>query len=168
MEDLKTLEKIKLLHPKLRDEALEIYKEICKEVKHPVLCRFTHTLRTPAEQDALYAQGRTKPGKIVTNAKSLSSMHNYGLAIDIVLLMDKNNDWKYETVSYDTKIDADRDGKSDWMEIVRIFKEFGWEWGGDWKFYDAPHFQKTFGYSIRQLKDLYISGKVDKNNYVLI
>lgn len=168
MIDPKTIEKIKLLHPKLRDEVTEIYEKISEALTKPVMCRFTHTLRTPAEQDALYAQGRTKPGKIVTNAKGLSSMHNYGLAIDIVLLHDKDNDWKYETVSWDTKLDADKDGKSDWMEVVRIFKEYGWEWGGDWKFYDAPHFQKSFGYSIKQLRDLYTSGKVDKNNYVMI
>jgi peptidoglycan LD-endopeptidase CwlK len=41
-------------------------------------------LRTPAEQDALYEQGRTTPGHIVTNAKAGQSMHNYGLAVDVV------------------------------------------------------------------------------------
>ncbi len=43
------------------------------------------TLRTAAEQDALYAQGRTKPGRIVTNAPgiSYSSYHQWGTAFDI-------------------------------------------------------------------------------------
>jgi hypothetical protein len=64
--------------------------------------------------------------------------------------------------------DLDGDGKADWMEVVAIFKQYGWTWGGDWKFKDAPHFEKTFGYSTRSLLNLYNSGKVDKNNYVLI
>ena len=95
-------------------------------------------------------------------------MHNYGLAIDVVLLLDRDGDGVFTEASWDTKGDYDADGVADWMEIVRVFKEFGWEWGGDWKFYDAPHFQKTFGKSVRELLALYKSGKVDKNNYVLI
>jgi peptidoglycan L-alanyl-D-glutamate endopeptidase CwlK len=163
-----TIERIALLHPKLRDEALAIYEEIVDVLGDKVMCRFTHTLRTIAEQNKLYAQGRTTPGRIVTNARGGQSFHNYGLAIDIVLLQDKNNDWIYETLSYDTKADFDKDGKRDWIEVVEIFKQYGWEWGGSWKFVDAPHFQKTFGYSVRKLLELHKAGKVDKNGYVLI
>lgn len=162
-----TLNRIQLLHPKVREEAMEIYEEICKALTGKAICRFTFTLRTIAEQDALYAQGRTKPGKIVTKARGGFSMHNYGLAIDVVLLLDRDGDGRYTEASWDTKGDFDADGVSDWMEIVRIFKEFGWEWGGDWKFYDAPHFQKTFGYSVRQLLALHRAKKVDKG-YVKI
>lgn len=168
MKDSVTLERIKLLHPKLRDEALEIYEEICKRLTGKAMCRFSFTLRTFAEQDALFAQGRTKPGKIVTNARGGLSMHNYGLAIDVVLLLDRDGDGKFTEASWDTKGDFDADGVSDWMEIVRVFKEFGWEWGGDWKFYDAPHFQKTFGKSVRELLALHKAGKVDKNGFVLM
>ena len=46
--------------------------------------RVVQALRTKAEQDALFAQGRTAPGHIVTNARGGHSMHNYGLAVDIV------------------------------------------------------------------------------------
>lgn len=166
--DRLTLERIKLLHPKLRDEASAIYEDICKEIKGNVICRFTHTLRTFAEQDALYAKGRTKAGSIVTNSRAGFSFHNYGLAIDIAMLIDKDNNWIYETLSYDVKADHDKDKKSEWLEVVNIFSQYGWEWGGNWKFYDAPHFQKTYGYSVRQLLNLHKSGKVDKNGYVLI
>jgi peptidoglycan L-alanyl-D-glutamate endopeptidase CwlK len=148
--DKVTLDRIQLLHPKLRDEAAQIYSEICEELKNKAMCRFAYTLRSFAEQDALY---NAKPQ--VTKAKGGQSYHNYGLAIDIVLIVDKDGDGKYETASWDVKADFDGDGKSDWMEVVAIFKRHGWEWGGDWKFYDAPHFQKTLGYSIVQLQALH-------------
>ena len=160
MKDQKTLDRIKLLHPKLRDEAGQIYDEICSALTGRAMCRFSFTLRTFAEQDALFAQGRTKPGSVVTKAKGGLSMHNYGLAIDIVLIIDG------KTASWDVKGDFDGDGKSDWMEVVTIFKQHGWEWGGDWKFYDAPHFQKTFGKSVRELLALHEAGKVDEHGFV--
>lgn len=163
-----TIERIKLLHPKLREEAMDIYEEICRELSGKAMCRFSYTLRTFAEQDALFAQGRTKPGRIVTKARSGSSMHNYGLAIDVVLLLDRDGDGKYTEASWDTKGDFDSDGVSDWMEIVRVFKEYGWTWGGDWKFYDAPHFEKPLGYSVRQLLAMHKNKQVDKNGYVKI
>lgn len=161
MKDTKTIERIALMHPNLRDEVYSIYVDILNELNGKAFCRFTHTLRTFAEQRELYAQGRTKAGKIITNAREGFSYHNYGLAIDIVLIKGKDAIWDVES-------DFDGDGKSDWMEIVQIFKEYGWEWGGDWKFIDKPHFQKTLGYSVRSLYNMYMSGKVDSNNYVRI
>jgi peptidoglycan L-alanyl-D-glutamate endopeptidase CwlK len=168
MKDEKTLERIQLLHPKLRDEALTMYDEIVASLTGRAACRFAYTLRTFAEQDGLFAQGRTKPGAIVTKAKGGQSYHNYGLAIDIVLLVDKDKNGTFETASWDLKTDFDGDGKSDWQEIVAIFKRYGYEWGGDWKFVDAPHFQKTLGKSIAELQSLHKAGKVDKNGFVLI
>ena len=162
MKDQITLERIKLIHPKLRNEVLEIYDEISEALSGSAMCRFSYTLRTFAEQNALYAQGRTKPGKIVTNAKGGLSYHNYGMAIDIVLIINGKE------ASWNDKKDFDGDGKADWMEIVNIFKQFGWEWGGDWKFRDAPHFQKSLGYSVRKLLSLHQSGMVDKYGYVKI
>ena len=90
------------------------------------------------------------------------------MAIDIVLLVDKDKNGTFETASWDVKTDFDGDGKSDWQEVVAIFKRYGYEWGGDWKFNDAPHFQKTFGKSVAELQSLHNAGKVDKNNFVLI
>lgn len=168
MKDKLTLERISYLHPKLREEAIDIYEEIVLALTGNAICRFSFTFRTFAEQDKIYAQGRTRPGRKVTNAKGGQSYHNYGLAIDVVLLIDKDKNGTHETASWDTKPDHDGDGKSDWLEIVAIFKRYGWTWGGDWKFYDAPHFQKTFGYSVMQLQKLHRDNKVDKNGFVLI
>jgi peptidoglycan LD-endopeptidase CwlK len=150
MSDQPTLNKISTLHPKLRDEALLIYNEINAALTGRAKVRFTFTLRSFEEQQAIYNQGRTTPGNIVTNAKPGSSYHNYGLAIDIALLIDGKD------ISWDTKADWDGDKQSDWMECVVIFKRHGWKWGGDWvSFKDMPHFEKTFGYDWRQLLEKY-------------
>ena len=160
-KDLITLERIKTIHPKLKDEVLKIYDEISIQLKDKSVCRFTSTFRSFAEQDEIYAQGRTKAGSIVSNSRGGLSYHNYGLALDIVLLIDGKASW-------DIKTDFDKDGKSDWKEVVAIFKRYGWEWGGDWRFKDNPHFQKTFGYSVRQLLELYQNKKYFSNKYVII
>jgi len=144
-----TTERIQKIHPELRDEVIEIYNEICKVLNKGVLCRFAHTYRSNAEQNELYNK-RPK----VTNAKGGQSYHNYGLAIDIVLLLDKDGNGTYESASWDNKLDFDKDGQADWLEVVKIFKMYGWEWGGDWKFTDTPHFQKTLGKTIKELQRL--------------
>ena len=152
--DQVTLNRIQLLHPKVREEALSIYNQICAALTGRATCRFTHTLRTFQEQDELFKQGRSKPGKIVTNAKGGQSYHNYGLAIDFCLIINGKE------ASWDSITDFDGDRIADWMEIVRIFKAHGWEWGGDWRFKDLPHVQKTFGYTIKQLQFKHKTGEM--------
>ena len=165
MEDKVTLDRIKLLHPDLVNQAEHIYRaQIVPALTGRAICRFTYTLRTFEEQNDLYAIGRTKlfdsKGNrlgIVTKAKGGQSYHNYGLALDICLVKDTNNDGKVDTMSYEDTIDFDKDGKADWMEIVEIFQSNGWEWGGSWKggLVDKPHFQKTFGKNWRDLLELH-------------
>lgn len=147
MKDRITLQRIALLHPSIQSEVSEIYDKICKALTGTSFCRFTHTLRTFKEQNDLYAKGRTAPGQKVTNAKGGESYHNYGLAIDIVIINNGQAVWSRGQ-------DFDGDKIPDWMEVVSIFKSYGWEWGGDWKFKDYPHFQKTFGYSTKELNAL--------------
>ena len=160
MEDKITLDRIQLLHPAVREEVNYIYRaQIVPALNGKAICRFAYTLRTFAEQDAIYAQGRTRlfdaNGKrlgVVTKAKGGQSIHNYGLALDIVLIKDTNNDGKFDSASWEDNIDFDKDGKADWMEVVEILKRNNWVWGGDWKsFKDKPHFEKTFGHTWRTL-----------------
>ena len=160
MSDKITLDRIELLHPAVRQEVKDIYlNEIIPALSGKAICRLAYTLRTFDEQNGLYAQGRTKlfdaNGKrlgVVTKAKGGQSIHNFGLALDIVLLKDSNSDGKFESATWETNIDFDKDGKSDWMEVVNILKSHGWTWGGDWKsFKDAPHFEKTFGHTWKTL-----------------
>ncbi|MGN7760440.1 M15 family metallopeptidase [Paenibacillus sp. 22594] len=109
---------------------------------HGVPIVITQGLRSIPEQDGLYAQGRTKPGQIVTNARGGYSYHNFGVAIDFALLLPNGG------VSWDTKRDGDGDGVADWDEVVADAKRIGWEWGGDWtSFKDMPHLQITYGLS---------------------
>lgn len=165
MTDKVTLERIELLHPAVREEAKQIYAEICERLTGRAQCRFAYTLRTFAEQDALYLQ---KPK--VTKAKGGQSWHNYGLAIDIVLLIDKDGNGTFEAASWDTTTDFDKDGLSDWQEVVYVFGLFGWEWGGNWKnFPDKPHFQKVFGLTISEALGRHNSGQVIAGtNYIKI
>lgn len=162
--DKLSVERIAKLHPKLRDEALLILTEITQNIDTPTsFCRFTFTLRTFAEQQALYNQGRLTKGPIVTNSKAGQSYHNYGLAIDIAFVLNgKEASWR-------TDKDWDKDGTYDWKEVVLIFKKHGWEWGGDWNsFKDLPHFEKKFGHNWRELLELHNRGKTDKEGYVII
>lgn len=166
--DKVTNERIEKLHPTVRAEVTQIIEACDKALTGRAKVRISQGLRTFKEQNDLYAQGRTTPGPNVTksrplggkitNAKGGQSIHNYGLAVDIVLIIDG------KTASWDTKADWDGDKKADWMECVEIFKAHGWDWGGDWNsFKDLPHFEKK-GHTWRNLAT---KGK-DKNNYVII
>jgi peptidoglycan L-alanyl-D-glutamate endopeptidase CwlK len=92
-----------------------------------ILIRVISGMRSYAEQDALYARGRTvQPGPIVTNAPGGYSNHNFGIAFDIGVF------------------EGDRYlGESPKYRAVGILgKELGLEWGGSWtEFVDQPHFQ---------------------------
>jgi len=120
MKDKITIDRIKLLHPELQTEVNKIYDEIVQSLGNFVTCRFAFTFRSKKQQDDLYAQGRTvlfnSKGRrlgIVTNAKGGESYHNYGLAIDIVLLQDRDKNGTHETASWCVKTDFDKDGVAD-------------------------------------------------------
>lgn len=152
MRDKISIPRVALLHPLVRDEVARLIDKAEALFPAAIAIRIVQGLRTIAEQDALYAQGRTKPGKKVTNARGGSSFHNYGLAIDFAILRDKDGNGTYEELSWDTVADFDKDGLPDWKETVTVFEAAGWEWGGRWStIVDMPHLQKTFGYTWRKL-----------------
>lgn len=164
MRDKISIERVKLLHPKVRGEVISLIDKVESGFPVYVAVRVVQGLRTFEEQDALYAIGRTKPGKKVTNARAGRSYHNYGLAIDFALLYDKDRNGKYEVLSWDTKLDYDKDTIPDWKEVVKVFEDAGWAWGGKFStIVDMPHLQKTFGLSWQQLLAKYNVGDlVDK------
>jgi peptidoglycan L-alanyl-D-glutamate endopeptidase CwlK len=159
MENI-TEQRIALLHPKLRAEAMELVNNANSILKVHSQVRVVQSIRTFAEQAALYAQGRTTAGKIVTNAKAGQSIHNYGLAIDFALLIDD------KVISWDTHADFNQDGIPDWLEVVKVFTDNGWVWGGTWKsIKDYPHLEKSFGLTWEALLTKYNAGDtfVDTN-----
>lgn len=98
----------------------------------------TSTLRDAESQNALYAQGRTKPGKIVTNAKAGQSWHNHACAFDFVPI---------------------KNGKAMWNDAAtftrcgEIAESVGLEWAGRWKkFKELAHVQYTGGLTLAQLQ----------------
>lgn len=106
----------------------------------------TQGLRTMAEQDALFAQGRTRPGKIVTDARGGQSYHNFGLAFDVLVLdaMGKAH-WS--------------DSHPGWRQAGLTGEALGLEWGGSWTgFKDLPHFQYTGGLDLDRCRTLFGSG----------
>ena len=99
----------------------------------------TSTYRDNFSQAALYAQGRSTPGRIVTNARAGQSFHNYRCAVDVLPLLHGKPVW-------DSK-------NSIWQDVGRIGKAAGLEWAGDWKrFKEYPHFQYTGGLTLAQLQ----------------
>jgi peptidoglycan LD-endopeptidase CwlK len=157
--DKTTQDNIMKLHPSVRVEVTNIINEINTQLTGSSKVRISQGLRTFAEQDALFAQGRTKKGKIVTDSKAGQSIHNYGFAVDIVLIINGKE------ASWDTHKDWDNDGIADWDECVKIFAKWGWSWGGNWNtFKDMPHFDKIGYNNWRVLA----AKKRDSNNYIII
>lgn len=155
-----TIDRISKLHPLVRMEMQRIIETCNSKLTGRAKVRISQGLRTFAEQDKIYAQGRTLPGKIVTNAKGNQSIHCFGFAVDIVLIIDGKE------ASWDTIKDWDGDSTSDWNECVKVFKSYGWAWGGDFKgkFKDMPHFDKV-GFNDWKILS---TKKLDKNNYIII
>jgi peptidoglycan L-alanyl-D-glutamate endopeptidase CwlK len=117
---------------------VEHFIQLCKDNNIDLLV--TSTYRDFESQAALYSQGRTSPGKIVTNAGPGDSYHNWRCAIDVVPLVNGKADW---------------DGSHPvWAEIGRLGKEAGLEWAGEWvHFKELAHFQYSGGLTIAQLKE---------------
>jgi peptidoglycan L-alanyl-D-glutamate endopeptidase CwlK len=121
---------LELLHPTLQNLVVRFLEE-CKKQGLNVL--ITETLRTQKEQEELYSQGRTKPGKIITNCKGYQSPHCWGIAFDFCRNVKgkeyDNSDGFFEKVGKIAKTLFDN-------------TEYDLFWGGDFKsFVDKPHIE---------------------------
>lgn len=105
----------------------------------------TCTFRSAEEQDLLYAQGRTTPGRIITNAKAGYSMHNFGCAIDGVPLRHGKPLW---SVFQTTGI-----MEPEWKKLGELAALHGIEWAGNWtSFKEYAHFQYSNGLTLEELR----------------
>ena len=104
--------------------------------KQGIKLLLTSGYRSYGEQDQLYAIGRTKPGKRVTNARGGYSWHNFRLAADYAFVINGKVTW---------------DGP--WDILGRTARSLGLEWGGDWRSLpDRPHIQMTKGRTLAQMR----------------
>lgn len=129
-----TAERIALLHPKYIPLITGFVNDTEEQTGLIWFC--AQGLRTFAQQQAIYDQGRTTPGHIVTQAKAGQSYHNYGLSSDLLPFKEdgKTLDWYY---GYST--------------ILPIAAKYNLEWGGHFAQPDEDHFENRFGYNWRQL-----------------
>ena len=104
----------------------------------------TCTEREQAEQDALYEQGRTTPGRIVTWTRRSKHIRRNGedgvRAFDIAIKKDGTPTW-------DLKVNVNQNDLPDYLEAGAIGERCGIEWGGSWssKKKDFPHYQMREG-----------------------
>lgn len=117
--------KAKGIDPNVWTKVLAVLRRM-DDLGHPMIV--TDGFRTTEQQQTLYAQGRTSPGKIVTYADGVvnKSNHQSGRAVDCCFLVDGKPSW---------------DERLPWSLYGRIAKENGLKWGGDWKKPDKPHIE---------------------------
>jgi peptidoglycan LD-endopeptidase CwlK len=112
--------RLALVHPELDRRVTQLADMLSFDI------RVTQGLRSYSQQGALYAQGRTAPGAIVTNARPGFSAHNFGYAVDIAPIIAGGIDW------------AGKDAK--WQEILDKAPSCGLAEGATWRtFPDEPH-----------------------------
>jgi peptidoglycan L-alanyl-D-glutamate endopeptidase CwlK len=119
-------------------ERVERFLSLCKDEGIDLLV--TSTYRDNKSQQALYEQGRTTAGKVVTNAKAGDSWHNWRCAVDVVPMVNGKPNW---------------DGLHPvWDQIGQLGEQAGLEWAGRWRtFKELAHFQYTGGLTLTDLKE---------------
>ena len=119
-------------------ERVERFLSLCKDKDIDLLV--TSTYRDNESQQALYEQGRTTAGKVVTNAKAGDSWHNWRCAVDVVPMVNGKPNW---------------DGLHPvWDQIGTLGEQAGLEWAGRWRtFKELAHFQYTGGLTLTDLKN---------------
>lgn len=136
--------KLEDLQPQVRAMAEQL---LARSAVAGIPLTVTFTRRSMATQAALYAQGRTCPGCIVTNARPGYSFHNFGLALDVVptdlLSLPRWGD----TPDHQARTDAL------WAKAGAIGKALGFRWGGEFThLIDRPHFEWSGGLTLADLR----------------
>ncbi len=134
--DSRSEKNIATLLPRVRPFARALIEKVANQ---GIIIKVTSGTRSFAEQDELFAQGRTKPGKIVTKARGGFSNHNFGIAFDVTIFKGSTNPEKATTPVFESPV---------YKAIGALGTELGLEWGGNWKtIVDEPHFQLRPGWA---------------------
>lgn len=130
----------------LPDVAFQVRAFIAQCDNKGVQLLVTSTYRDAESQAKLYAQGRTLPGSIITNAKPGESFHQYRVAFDCVPLIQGKPLW--------TVYDSNDKLLPEWEVLKEVAARVGLEWAGSWvHFKEYCHFQNAMGKSIQQWKE---------------
>lgn len=111
--------------------------------------------RTFAEQDKLYAQGRTEPGNVVTCARGGQSNHNYGIAWDVGIFTAAG---KYIDDLAEKGQMKSKDVEAEYLKLGPVGRGMGLYWGGDWAKPDRPHFQMLDNDQLSTVRDKFLNG----------
>jgi hypothetical protein len=153
MRDIISLQRLQLLHPAVKVE-FQKFITTCEDALN-ITIRIVQGLRTFPEQQAIYNQGRTTPGKVATNSKPGQSYHNFGMAVDLGILSNGKIDWDFD------------------YNRLQLFMPASMTWGADWDhdgvtkahgdtdehFVDGDHYEITLGHNWRDLLAKYNRGE---------
>ena len=126
-----------------------LYPEFCERLrmglidanKDGIPLRVFETYRSWYRQTKLYEQGRTYPGRIVTNAKAGTSWHNYGLAADLVLFI--NDRWSWRELDL-------------YHRAAQHFEKYNLNWlGRSKKFPELVHYELKVPFTISEAQNIY-------------
>ncbi len=142
-------DRLKLIHPKVAERVRKLAEMLLQE---SVDIRVVQGLRSWNEQQKLYDQGRTTPGKIVTKCLPGHSWHNFGMAVDVApddpSLAGWQADWN--------------DQHPAWQRIHAVGDSLGFTCGADFRtFVDAPHLQLTGRFDVNpsdEVRQLFVDG----------
>lgn len=128
------------LDPEFQPQVREI---LAMGEKFNVIVAIKSGHRSIEEQEAAYAQGRTKPGKIVTQVRGGDSWHNHRRAVDLIAIDPDTGGRIFGDKSIPILTALARQIQARHPEIV---------WGGVWDLKDYPHFESHKNLTIAQAK----------------
>lgn len=131
--------RLKNVIPELAEKVRTISQQLLD--RHHFQIEVVSAFRSVEEQNKLFAQGRTAPGKIVTKARGGQSWHNFGLAVDVCPFKNGLFLWNADNQT--------------WLTIANCAKLYGLESGYFWKFQDKPHLQLTKSFSLDAARAIY-------------
>lgn len=121
--DMQMIADVNALHPYFRDKVLDLIAN-CKA--KGIELAFVETYRTHAKQNEYKGMG-----KKYTRSGGGKSKHQYGLAVDVVPIIDGVAQW---------------DNKALWLKVGLVGEKLGLRWGGRWRHpFDPGHFEWTGG-----------------------